>query len=193
MMSAPVARLSWSDRIAGVRSTWPAIRAAAASISRMVTVMDEIETSCWKIQRQETHPPSPSPPREGEQRHLHPSLQGRGRGWGAPSQAQRDPPAGANAQNLIGSIARRRRHRHRVALLLPDQRLGQRRLDRQQTLLDVGLIDADDLIREFLLRLLVHQLDMGAELHMVAGQKCRVNYLSGRGDLLELLDAALDE
>ena len=59
--------------------------------------------------------------------------------------------------------------------------------------LDVGLVHADDLVGGFLFGLLVHQPDMRAELHVVAGQRRRVDHLDRGDDLLEFGDAALDE
>ena len=59
--------------------------------------------------------------------------------------------------------------------------------------LDVGLVHADDLVGGFLLGLLVDQPDMGAELHVIAGQRGRVDHLGRGDDFLEFGDAALDE
>ena len=52
---------------------------------------------------------------------------------------------------------------------------------------------ADDLIGRFFFGLLIDQPDMGAELHVVAGQRGGVNDLGGGRDLHKLRDAAFDE
>src|ERR1035437_1794488 len=98
-----------------------------------------------------------------------------------------------HAEDLVGAIPARRRHRNGLAGLLADQRFGQRRGNRQPRQLDVGLIHADDLVGGFLLRLLVQQPDMRAELHVLAGQRRRVDHFGGGDDLLQFLDAAFDE
>src|SRR5208283_468484 len=102
-------------------------------------------------------------------------------------------PAEPDAQDLVAAVAARRGNGDGVADLLADQRLGQRRGDRQPAAFDVGLVHADDLVLGFLLRLLVDQLDVGAELHVVARQHRRVDHLGRGDDLLQLRDAALDE
>src|SRR6185437_6031118 len=100
--SAPVARDRASLWIVGLRSTRPAMRAAAASTSASAIM-------------------------------------------------QRDGPATAgsdelDAEDLIGPVAARGGDRDAVADLLADQRLGERRGNRQPAELDVGLVQADDLV-----------------------------------------------
>src|SRR5918911_2913401 len=80
-----------------------------------------------------------------------------------------------------------------VARLLAEEGLGQRRLDREQAGLDVGLLGADDLVAGLLVRLLVDQLDLGAEHDLRAGEAVDVDDLGPAQLFLELGDAALDE
>src|SRR5262252_4794795 len=96
--SAPVARDTASLGCAGVRSTRPAMRSAAAVTSAKDSTSDELD-----------------------------------------------------AEYLVRPVTPRGRNRYRVANLLADQRLGQRRGYREPAALDVGLMHADDLVGGFLL------------------------------------------
>ena len=95
--------------------------------------------------------------------------------------------------DLVGAGAAGRRNLHAVADLPADQRLGERRGERDGPRLHVGLVRADDAVGLLLLRLLVDDRDAGAELHLVAGQLGDVDHLDGGDDRLQLRDAALDE
>ena len=69
----------------------------------------------------------------------------------------------ADGEDLVLAHAARRLHLGGVALGLADQRARDRRADRDQALLQVGLVVADDLVGDLVAGLLVLQLDGRAE------------------------------
>src|ERR1700733_11239924 len=98
-----------------------------------------------------------------------------------------------DAEYLVGTIAAGSGDRNGVTDLLADKRLGQRRRQRQSANLDVGFMHADDLVGRFLLRLFIHQLDMRAEHHMLAGQSGRIDHPGRVYDFLQLGNEPFDE
>src|SRR5258708_4016335 len=68
-----------------------------------------------------------------------------------------------DVDDFVALRTARRVHVGRVAGLLADQRARDRRADRDQALLDVGLVVADDLVGDFLAGRLFFQHDRGAE------------------------------
>src|SRR5918998_569471 len=84
-------------------------------------------------------------------------------GRGGASGKVRAPSGVADLEDLEVAGAARGGDLDALAGLLGQQRLGQRRLDREQPRLDVGLLGADDLVAVLLVRLLVDELHPGPE------------------------------
>src|SRR5205823_14800978 len=113
---------------------------------------------------------------------------GEGARWGRLASS-----AVGDGDDLVGSVAARRRDFDVVALALADQRARQGRGDRQPAVLDIGLVLADDPEGLLLVGFFVGQGDGGAEFYDRARQFGDVDDL-GAGDLvLELGEAALDK
>src|SRR5690606_19126866 len=96
-------------------------------------------------------------------------------------------------EDLEIARAARRVDLDRVAGLASDQGLAERRADRQQALLHLGLLRPDDLVHDFLVGLLVDQLDPGAELDGAATLLADVDDRGAGQLVLDLEHAALDE
>src|SRR5918996_1684240 len=93
----------------------------------------------------------------------------RGSGRRSPGALLRADLAGVgDFQDLEVPGAARRVHLDGVAGLAADQGLPERRADRQQPPLDLGLFRTDDLIDDLLFGLLVDQLHPGTELNRAA-------------------------
>src|SRR5690606_958575 len=83
---------------------------------------------------------------------------------------------------------------HAVAFVLADQGTRDRRRDRDQPELDVGLQVANDLVAPLFIRLDVGHRDLGAEYDPVAGiELAHVDHVGMRQLAFQLLDAAFDE
>src|SRR5688572_557017 len=74
-----------------------------------------------------------------------------------------------DGRDLVGALAARRRHLDLVPFLLTDQRSRDRRADREQTVLDVGLVLADDLILGLATVGGVDEMNRGAEDDLATG------------------------
>jgi hypothetical protein len=100
----------------------------------------------------------------------------------------------AHADDLVALQPAGRLHLGDVARLLADQRPCDRRADRDETLLQVGLVVADDLVGHRRARILVLEIDGAAEDDPPVGvERGRIDDLR-RGELaLDLGDPALDE
>ena len=80
-----------------------------------------------------------------------------------------------------------------VAFVLADQRARDRRGHRDEILLDIGLIIADDLIRDRCIVFFVVKRDGGAENNSLTGiERLRINDLKRRNLAFELSDAAFN-
>src|SRR6516165_2352706 len=96
-------------------------------------------------------------------------------------------------EDFVGFVAAGGGYRHRVADALGNERLGERRGNGETRALDVSLMHADDLVADLDFRILVDEMNGRAEFHRVAGKHRRINHFRGRGDFLQLGDAAFDE
>src|SRR4051812_16896157 len=170
--SAPVRREIASLYKIGVRTTLPAIRSAAAWTSENV------------IMRHPCHP--------GQV--VRKTLSLRTRQKLVRCTITMDTrSAKMDLQDLVGPVSTGRGHRDCFPDLLADQRLGQRRGDRQARGLDIGLMHANDLVERFALRLFIHQLHVGAELDVLPRQGGRIDHFGRRSDLLKFRNPALNE
>src|SRR6056297_217992 len=95
-------------------------------------------------------------------------------------------------QNFVGFVAAGGAHFDTVAFFLADQGAGDRGFDVQKPFLDIRFVLTDDLPGLFLIRVLVHQGDRGAELDRT-GKLGGVDHFNKAQHAFQFLDAPLDE